>query len=158
MKYIKVLILSLVISLLSLPSWGETMDDLVERNGLFYKKFTDTPFTGELSGQDNGMMKDGKPDGFWIYYYGDGQLNAKANYKDGKLDGFLKEYSVTGYFYSKENYKDGELDGVSESYYENGQLKRIENYKDREKDGVIKKYNEDGSLLRIEIWIDGVKQ
>ncbi len=27
------------------------MDDLVEREGLFYKKFTDVPFTGEVRGQ-----------------------------------------------------------------------------------------------------------
>ena len=25
-------------------------DDLVERNGLFYEKFTDVPFTGEVTG------------------------------------------------------------------------------------------------------------
>ena len=39
-----------LMSLLSLPSWGLTMDDLVEREGIYYKKFTDVPFTGEIDG------------------------------------------------------------------------------------------------------------
>ena len=32
-------------------------DELVVRNGIFYKKFTDTPFIGEVSGQQNGNIK-----------------------------------------------------------------------------------------------------
>ena len=42
-----------LISLVSFPSWSETltMDDLVERNDLYYKKFTNVPFTGEISGK-----------------------------------------------------------------------------------------------------------
>ena len=38
----------LVLLSLSFPSFGETMDDLVEREGLYYKKFTDVPFTGQV--------------------------------------------------------------------------------------------------------------
>ena len=37
-----------LISLVSLPSWGLSMDDLVQREGLYYQKFTDVPFTGEV--------------------------------------------------------------------------------------------------------------
>ena len=29
---------------------GETMDDLVKREGIYYKKFTDVPFTGKTTG------------------------------------------------------------------------------------------------------------
>jgi hypothetical protein len=52
MKHITSLITILFISLLSSPSWSETVswDDLVERNDLFYEKFTDVPFTGEVKG------------------------------------------------------------------------------------------------------------
>ena len=35
-------------------------DDLVERDGLFYKKFTDVPFTGEVTGQKQGRLKNGE--------------------------------------------------------------------------------------------------
>jgi hypothetical protein len=34
-------------------------DDLVEREGLLYKKFTDVPFTGKTTGQTQETYKDG---------------------------------------------------------------------------------------------------
>ena len=37
-----------LMSLVSSPSWGLSMDDLVERDGLYYKKFTDVPFIVEI--------------------------------------------------------------------------------------------------------------
>ena len=62
-------------------------DDLVVRNGIFYKKFTDTPFIGEVSGRQNGTVINGKRDGFWESYYENGQLNWKGSYKNDNLDG-----------------------------------------------------------------------
>tara|TARA_B110000211_G_scaffold155918_1_gene176759 strand:+ start:342 stop:458 length:117 start_codon:yes stop_codon:yes gene_type:complete len=35
-----------------------TLDDLVEREGLYYEKFTDVPFTGEVTGRKQGSFKD----------------------------------------------------------------------------------------------------
>ena len=34
-------------------------DDLVRREGLFYEKFTNIPFTGEATGQIQGSFKNG---------------------------------------------------------------------------------------------------
>ena len=49
-----------LISLVSFPSWGLTMDDLVSRAGLYHKKFTDIPFTGEPAiGNKPEMQKTG---------------------------------------------------------------------------------------------------
>ena len=45
------------------------MRDLVEREGLFYKKFTDVPFTGKTTGQTQGTYKDGVLDGPYVSYY-----------------------------------------------------------------------------------------
>ena len=55
--------------------WSETltMDYLVERNNLYYKKFTNVPFTGEISGEKNGSFKKGKKDGEWLSYHENGQ-------------------------------------------------------------------------------------
>lgn len=47
-----------LMSLVSFPSWGETIDDLVEREGIYYKKFTDVPFTGKV---DEGFVRK-----FWV--------------------------------------------------------------------------------------------
>ena len=48
-KLISIFLFIIFISLFSSPSWSETWDDLVERDGLFYKKFTDVPFTGKIT-------------------------------------------------------------------------------------------------------------
>jgi len=36
------------------------LDDLVKREGLHYKKFTDVPFTGKVTGERQGSFKNGK--------------------------------------------------------------------------------------------------
>ena len=61
-------------SLVSFPTWGETltMDDLVERNELYFRKFSNVPFTGKISGIDSGRIKNGKKSGEWLYYYKNG--------------------------------------------------------------------------------------
>ena len=76
----------ILIFLLSSPSWSETLtiDDLVERDDLYYKKFTNVPFTGEISGIESGKFKNGIKDGPWEYYYENGQLESVRNYKEGK--------------------------------------------------------------------------
>ncbi len=51
MKLINTLLTILFISLLSSPSWSVTFGELVERDGLYYEKFTDVPYTGKLTGQ-----------------------------------------------------------------------------------------------------------
>ena len=70
-------IFTLSVSLLFSPSWSETsgdisgdiyghfrfISDLVERNDTYYKKFTDTPFTGEVSGIENGSINNGRKNG-----------------------------------------------------------------------------------------------
>jgi hypothetical protein len=33
------------------------MDDLVERDGIHYKKFSDAPFTGKITGHTQGSFK-----------------------------------------------------------------------------------------------------
>ena len=133
MKHILSTITALFIILTSLVSWSEslTMDDLVERNELYYKKFTDNPFTGEISGIENGSFKNGKMNGEWLRYYENGQLNEKVNFKDGKRD------------------------GLSETYFENGQLKDKGNYKDGKEEGLWEYFNKDGSLEKTETFKDG---
>ena len=72
---------------------GETMDDLVKRDGLYYKNFTDVPFTGKIVDyHPNGQLrkkethKDGKKDGLWVFYGENGQLLSKLTVgQDGKI-------------------------------------------------------------------------
>ena len=77
-----ILLLTLLFPALALG--GEvTMDDLVVREGLYYQKFTEVPFDGEVTGKEQGSFKDGKRDGLWVEYYDSGQLYGKGTFKDG---------------------------------------------------------------------------
>ena len=90
---------SLVLMVLLFPALalGETMDDLVYRDGLYYKKFTVVPFTGNMTGKtEQGAFRNGKKEGPWVYYYSNGQLSSKGTYKDGKEDGRWVRYWSDG--------------------------------------------------------------
>ena len=116
---------SLVLALFLFPSiaFGETMDDLVERDGIYYKKFTDVPFTGKVTGEYQGSFKDGKRDGLWVSYYYNGQLKWKGNYKDGKVDGPFVSYWDNGKLQSEGTLKDGKEVGPWFYNPRNGQSK-----------------------------------
>jgi len=66
---------------------SETFYDLVVRDGLYYKKFSDVPFSGVTTGNEQGTIKNGIREGVWITYHPNGQLKSKGNYKNGKTDG-----------------------------------------------------------------------
>ncbi len=87
-----------------------TMDDLVERDGLYYKRFTDVPFDGEVTGKEQGSFSDGMKDGPWVSYWTNGQLLSKGTYKDGKSEGPWVWYNKDGTVFKSftGTYKDGE--------------------------------------------------
>ena len=37
--------------------WSLDYKDLVERDRVYYMKFSDVPFTGEITGQEKGLMR-----------------------------------------------------------------------------------------------------
>ena len=130
------------------------VDDLVERNGLFYEKFTDVPFTGEVTGwifidemrlqvrqtsKMQGRIKDGKKDGPWVSYYENGQLSVKGTYKVGQLYGPYTLYHYAGQLEGKGTYKDGKRDGSWTHYHDNGTVN--EKYTGTFKDGVRRSSN-----------------
>ena len=89
------------------------MGDLVEREGVHYKKFTDVPFTGEVAeGLIKGLFKNGKREGFWQFYWDNGQLWKKGNYTSGNQVGFWEHYHANGKLWQKGHYKTGMKDGV----------------------------------------------
>ena len=71
--------LLLVLLSLSFPSFGLTLEFFVIRDGLYYEKFTDVPFSGEIDeGLERGEFEDGKREGPWVGYYDNGQLYRKG--------------------------------------------------------------------------------
>ena len=135
------------------------MDDLVEREGIYYEKFADIPFSGEITGEEKGSIENGQREGAWVSYHVTGQLSYKGNYKNGKTDGAWIRHWENGKLYSKGNYKNGKTDGAWFQYYENGQLKYRGNYKNDKEEGAWVGYYESGIVF--EPWTgtfkDGVR-
>ncbi len=78
------LILTFLLSVVSFSVLGVDFDDLVYRDGLYYEKFTDVPYTGKVTGKEQGSMINGKRDGEWVWYDMNGKLKLKQTYKNGK--------------------------------------------------------------------------
>tara|TARA_B100000676_G_scaffold309291_1_gene372433 strand:+ start:4801 stop:5067 length:267 start_codon:yes stop_codon:yes gene_type:complete len=78
---------SLIVALLLFPAiaFAESVDidDLVIRDGLYYKKFIDEPFDGEVTVKTQCKFVDGKNNGPWVRYHENGQLREKGTYKNG---------------------------------------------------------------------------
>ena len=127
MKYILAPILLLVLLLLAL---GQTLDDLVEREGIYYKRFTDVPFTGKTTGKIQGTFRNGKKEGLWVRYYENGQLWYETTYKDGKWNGPWVGYYPDGQISSKGTHKDDKKVGLWVHHYKNGQIEEKGTYKD----------------------------
>ena len=78
---------------------GELGQKLLEFNyidGLYYKKFSDIPFTGKIVGLLEGTFKKGMKHGEFIKYYSDGKILSKINYFENILDGDWIEYYRNG--------------------------------------------------------------
>ena len=74
MKKLTVTLLTCLFVLSPDVVFGETLDDLLKREGVYYKKFTDVPFSGTVTGRSQGKLKNGKEEGPWVRYWDNGQL------------------------------------------------------------------------------------
>ena len=80
----------LLLLVMSLTGCGDDVssisrDDLVYRDGVYYKKFSEVPFTGKVTGLHKGSIKNGKKEGAWVEYEKDGTLDRERSgiYKNG---------------------------------------------------------------------------
>ena len=130
MKYL-LIILSLFLTFIS---WSKDVDydNLVERDGLWYEKFSDVPFSGYSKGLHQGKINEGKRDGQWLIYYKSGQLEYKLNYKNGKQHGEQLFFYENEQVNIKGTYKDNKKEGDHIIYRSNGELLAIFTYQDNE--------------------------
>ena len=129
--------------------WNCPVDfkDLVGRKGLYYKKFSDVPFTGTVTGKKQGKIKKGKWDGPYVSYHDNGNLYRKGNRKNGKWEGLWVNYYRNGQLFSEETYKNGKKDGPYVMYHKNGQVMSKGTYKDGKKEGPWVWHKKDGSAV-----------
>ena len=160
MRYILASIALVILLLPSLALGGEvTVDDLVQRNGLYYKKFTEVPFTGEVTGKSQGTLKKGRWYGPYVHYWDNGQLRMKATYKGGSAVGPWVSYHQNGQLELKGTFKGGKRVGIWVRYHDNGQLYFKGRYKAGQEDGPWVGYHDNGDVnkYRTGTYKNGVK-
>ena len=72
MKKILIIFFTVLFCLTSSVVWSLEFKDLVYRDGLYYKKFTDIPFTGKVTGKKQGLFENGIKEGLWVYFHENG--------------------------------------------------------------------------------------
>ena len=139
--------------------WSLELKDLVILDGLYYKKFTEVPFTGKVKGQIQGSFRKGKKDGSWIEYHSNGRIDFKGEYKNGKKDGSWILYYKNGQLHYKGSFKNGKREGSGDKYWDNGQLMYKGYYKNGKSDGSWVSYKQDGTVWKefTGTFKDGVK-
>ena len=93
--------------ILSSLAWSKdtTLENLVIRDGLYYEKFTDVPYTGNITGKVQGKINKGREDGPWLKYYDNGNLKSKTYYEDGLEHGEVFSYFENGQLKFKSIFK-----------------------------------------------------
>jgi hypothetical protein len=126
MKKLSLTLLTCLLFLSPNMVMSETLSDLVKREGLYYKKFTEVPFTGKITGKSQGSFKNGKKEGPWVHYWneGNGQLFYKGNYKNGEREVAWVSYHYNGQLWNKGNYKNGEREGAWVEYKKDGTVNK----------------------------------
>jgi antitoxin component YwqK of YwqJK toxin-antitoxin module len=155
MKNLILTLLTCLILLLPNVVLCETMNHLVKRNGIYYKKFSDVPFNGEITGDTQGAFMNGKRDGTWVYFNKNGQINTKGDFKNGVEEGSWVSYHENSKLYTKGDYKNGKKEGPWVRYWNNNQLMSKGNFKNDKKEGVWVSFNQDGTLIKE--WVGSYK-
>jgi len=153
-----VLIPLLIISLFSSSASGEDLSELLFREGFYYQKFSDTPFTGEVTGQFKGLFENGVKVGLWEVYYSDGSLLLKGYYVNGKQVGSWIGYSSkTGKVNSIGNFEHG-IKISSDSYNEDGSVSVECKVTNSALDEFCTSYHDNGTVGEQGLRIDGKKE
>ena len=153
MKNLLIAICALVISSSALAESKATKySDLEERDGLYFERKSQIPFTGKTINSHKakkftGTFKKGRRNGLWLYYHSNGQPEASGKYKDGKYHGYWTWHFPNGKLKSNGPFKDGKYDGYWVSYYKNGQLRWEGVYALGKKVGPWTSYYPDGQLV-----------
>ena len=124
---------------------------LIPEKGLvFYKN---QPFTGtSVSQYPNGNKSisieyfDGKKDGLYKKWFGDGTLSFEANYQNGKQDGTSKTWWRSGKLRSESNYENGVVQGVQKQWYKSGAIFKEQNIVNGKEEGIQRAWRENGKI------------
>lgn len=96
----------------------------------YYKGDTEMrfQFNDNYTVNTRGMVKNGKKEGQWLFFYANGQKMLEANYSDGVENGAYNSYRENGAPYFRGFYINGRRANVWEIYDEQGNLVGQQDY------------------------------
>lgn len=126
-------------------------DELVKREGIYYQKFSNVPFsgktkethhavTGELTLISYETFENGLQEGPHLGYFPNGQLAFEGRFRAGKDHGPARFYHYNGQLESYGEYKNGVTIGQWTSYHEDGSLWQKSYYRNGELHGPFLEY------------------
>jgi antitoxin component YwqK of YwqJK toxin-antitoxin module len=150
---------------------GYTQDNQVLKDGYQIFKYPNGAISSE------GLIKNGKPEGFWksyyvtgvkksegrrtsylldsiwVFYDQTGDTTEKINYLYGKKNGWYYKYkkdpSFGLYVWSKELFAADSKEGTGYIYFPEGKIKQTFAYNSGKKEGLSKEYDEDGKIITL---------
>ena len=124
-----------------------------------------------------GLIKNGKPEGFWksfyvtgvkksegkrtnflldsiwIFYDQAGDTTEKINYLYGKKNGWYFKYKKEApkgiYIWSKELFAADKKEGTAYTYFPDGKILQTFSYNSGKKEGLSKEYDKDGNIITL---------
>jgi antitoxin component YwqK of YwqJK toxin-antitoxin module len=122
-------------------------------------------YYGNKQLSSEGMIRDGKPDGWWVSYHINGKIKSEGNRKNFELDSVWKFYDEKGFITDEINYLNGKRSGYHTRFQvidSAGTRKAVplfkELYLDNKKQGLSYYYDDQGKLERMVRYKDGKKE
>lgn len=156
-SFLRSVLICLCIAIFPALSSAMEMSELVKREGLFYEKFSDTPFTGEVTGKEQGSIVKGVKKGKWLIFFPNGQLAHKGEFTFGEKSGNWISYYNNGNISAKGQFSGGKKSGLWEYYDEDGALDEKGGYVNGDKDGDWTMFFRDGGIRQRGGYSSGLK-
>ena len=140
--------------------------DLVVRDGIFYFKDSDIPYSGKVIYEKNayinqsGELKNGKKVGLWIDRYSkSGILERERFYENGKIkDGLRKNYHWNGRLWNRGNYTNGKMNGLWEEFYDSGLPAYRVMKVNGKAEGLAESFHKNGQIHYAHKYIEGIEE
>ncbi len=157
-KFFLIIIFTFLIFLIISAAHSENMSDLIWKNGIYYKKSTNSSFSGKINGNIKGLITNGKKEGTWVRYYNNGQLFSVSNYKKGRKNGAWITYNNEGHLIEKGQYKNDLEEGLWIRLFKNGIINYKGKFKNGKKSGSWIAYHYNGQLKFKGNYKNGLKE
>ncbi|MFC6268124.1 toxin-antitoxin system YwqK family antitoxin [Frigoriflavimonas asaccharolytica] len=145
--------------MLIIISCGKSEELMVAKSDLVlqpigdYTYYRKELFTGKsvlryenLHNAEIATFRDGRKEGLYQKFFGNGKISYEANYKDGNLDGIAKSWWGNGNLRSESFYRNEVVEGEQKQYYQSGKIFKVMNFTNGLQDGMQKAWRENGKI------------